>query len=62
MWTGFVEADHEETDSVRSTSILLSVDLCLLMDSLEDSVVVKYMGLLLSATEETKRLAGIGRL
>ena len=62
VWTGFVQPDYEEADSIGSASVLLGVDLRLLMNSSERWVVLKHMGLVLSAIEETRRLAGIGRL
>ena len=62
MWTSFVKSNDEETNSVRSASVLLGVDLCLWVDSLEHCTVSEFVGLVLSAIEETKRLAGIGRL
>ena len=37
MRTGFVESDHEETNSVRSTPVLLGVDLRLLINPSESS-------------------------
>ena len=62
MWAGFVESDHEETDTIRPAPILLSVDLRLLITLLELVVRVDCIKLVLSAMEETRRLAGIGRL
>lgn len=62
MWSSFVKSNHEETDSIRSTPILLGIDLCLLINASERCAIVKYVGLVLSAIEETRRLAGIGRL
>jgi len=58
----FVKSDHEETNTVRPTSVLLSVNLCLLIKTLEHSARVECIGFVLSAMEETRRLAGMGRL
>ena len=62
MWASFVESDHEEANTIRSAPVLLSVDLRLLRDLSERNARVECIGFVLSAMEETRRLAGIGRL
>lgn len=62
MWASFVESDHEKTDTIRSAPVLLSVNLCLLINPSVSSARVEWIGLVLSAMEETRRLAGMGRL
>ena len=62
MGTSFVKSDHEETDSVWPTSVFLGVNLCLLMNPLKDLASNRWAWCLLSAMEETSRLAGMGRL
>lgn len=62
MRAGFVESDHEKPDTVRPAPVLLGVDLGLLINPSVSSPSVERIRFVLSATEETRRLAGMGRL